>query len=113
MPLVLGEQLAATTRTAALTSVDDLAAGVRELHDLVAESGRDPSGIEVQVADEHGAAHDPARSAEQHRDHLGRLAEAGATWYVVHPPGDSVNECRDALAAYAAEMITPNQGGPG
>jgi probable F420-dependent oxidoreductase len=111
MPLVLGEQLAATTRTAALTSVDDLAAAVRELRDLVAEAGRDPAGIAVQVADEHGAVHDPARSTEQHRDHLGRLAEAGATWYVVHPPGGSVGECRDALAAYAADMVTPSRGG--
>lgn len=106
MPLVLGEQLAATTRTAALTGVDDLAAAVRDLRDLVAEAGRDPDRIEVQVADAHGALHDPSRSTEQHRDHLGRLAEAGATWYVVHPPGGSVGGCSDALAAYADEMIT-------
>lgn len=106
MPLVLGEQLAATTRTAALSSVGELAAAVRELRELVADNGRDPDGIDVQVADEHGAAHDPARSAEQHRDHLGRLTEAGATWYVVHPPGGSVEECRDALTAYATDMIT-------
>jgi len=107
MPLVLGEQLATTTRTAALSGVDDLAAAVLDLRELVAEAGRDPDTIEVQVADAHGAVHDPARSTEQHRDHLGRLAEAGATWYVVHPPGTSVGGCRDALAAYAAEMITP------
>jgi hypothetical protein len=94
MPLVLGEQLAATTRTAALTDVDDLAAAVRDLRGLVAEAGRDPDLIEVQVADAHGAVHDPSRSTEQHRDHLG------------HPPGDSVGGCGDALAAYAAEMIT-------
>jgi hypothetical protein len=103
MPLMMGEQLATVTRTEALTTPADLAAGVRELHELVAAAGRDPSGFAVQVYGPQGVLGD-GFSVEQRRDHLGELAEAGATHFVVSPPGGGVEESIDALAGFVRDV---------
>jgi len=44
-------------------------------------------------------------SAEEHRDHLGQLAEAGADGFVLRPPGDSLDHAVEALRHYAEDFL--------
>lgn len=101
--MLLGEQLAATARTAALSTPAQLAAAVRELHEMLDAAGRDPATVDVQVQSPQS---DPGGvSIEEHRHHLGELADAGATWFVVRTTGGGVDEACDALAAYGRDVI--------
>jgi len=43
--------------------------------------------------------------AQQHRDHLGQLAEAGVDSFVLRPPGDSVDHSVEALHQYAVTFL--------
>ena len=44
-------------------------------------------------------------SAEEHRDHLGQLADAGVDSFVLRPPGDSVDHAVEALHQYAETFL--------
>ena len=44
-------------------------------------------------------------SAEEHRDHLGQLADAGVDSFVLRPPGDSADHTVDALHQYAETFL--------
>ena len=44
-------------------------------------------------------------SAEEHRDHLGHLAEAGVDSFVLRPPGDSLDHTVEALHQYAETFL--------
>ncbi|MGH3299888.1 MAG: hypothetical protein ACRDP7_49695, partial [Trebonia sp.] len=46
-----------------------------------------------------------ANSAEEHRDHLGQLAEAGVDHFVLRPPGDSLDHAVEALQQYAETFL--------
>ncbi|MGH3299689.1 MAG: hypothetical protein ACRDP7_48680, partial [Trebonia sp.] len=46
-----------------------------------------------------------ANSAEEHRDHLGQLAEAGVDHFVLRPPGDSLDQAVEALQQYAETFL--------
>lgn len=104
-PLMMGEVMATTTRTAALTSYQELRDAVSELWEMATAHGRDAAALDVQVYDEQGLLAAPGFSHEQRRDHLGNLADAGATAFVIRPPGASVQECCDALADFAENVM--------
>ena len=103
MPLMLGEHAAATTGTELLTKPADVASGIRELKDMMAEAGRNPEDLSVQIQTLHGQLDGPY-SIEERRDHLGELAEAGVTDFVVSPAGDTLSQCLDTLAGYAQDV---------
>jgi probable F420-dependent oxidoreductase len=103
-PLLVGPEVAATTRMPPLT-VADLAAAVTELRDLVAAASRDPDAIDVQVQSQLSGALGEGRSADELRDHLGQLADAGATWFVVRVPVASAEGAFDVLAEFGREII--------
>jgi len=106
-PLLLDEHTANTTRTPPLTTPAELATAIADLHELAEEAGRDPAAIEVQVQSPQSAfLTDDTMSTEQHRDHLGQLAEAGVTSFVVQVPADDVEHARDGLHRYAADFGT-------
>jgi probable F420-dependent oxidoreductase len=105
-PLLLDEQVATATRTAALTTVEHLAEAVRELRVMMTDAGRDPGAMEIQVGQEGGEfGLEPHKAVERHRDFLGRLADAGATSYVVRLRAGSRAEFTDGLAEYASAFI--------
>jgi probable F420-dependent oxidoreductase len=106
MPLLIGEEAAATSRTAELSTPAQLAEAIADLHQLLAEAGRDPSTVSIQVQSRHSdhLVHRET-SWEEHRDFLGRLAEVGVTDVVVRTPGGSVAEAADALEEYARDGI--------
>ena len=106
MPLLIGEDMASTTRTAALATPAQLATAVEELRRLTQEAERDPSSMDVQVQSRHSdhLVHGET-SLEEHRDHLGELAAAGATQFVVRTQGASVEAAVEALQAYGRDVI--------
>jgi hypothetical protein len=73
---------------------------------MLADAGRDPATVDVQVQSPHSDFPGKAdMSLEEHRHHVGELAEAGVTWYVVRTAGRDVTEACDALAAYGRDVI--------
>jgi hypothetical protein len=57
--------------------------------------------VAVQVQSPHSRWMRGDDSLEEHRDHLGQLADAGVDWFVLQPPSGSVEACVDGLARYA------------
>jgi probable F420-dependent oxidoreductase len=104
-PLINDATAAATTRTALLDTPAALAAAVAEVRELAAEAGRDPGAITVQVESTDSVTWYRDPTLERHRHRLGEFAEAGATWFVMDPPGDDVERGIDALHRYGAEII--------
>ncbi|TQM11304.1 TIGR03619 family F420-dependent LLM class oxidoreductase [Pseudonocardia kunmingensis] len=105
-PLLIGDEAAATTRTAALKSPAELKDAVDELREMLADAGRDPATVDVQVQSRQSDfPGKPGGSLEEHRHHVGELAEAGVTWFVVRTSGADVGAACDALAAYGRDVI--------
>lgn len=101
-PLLLDQRTATTTRTPPLRTPGELATAIKELHELVLAEGRDPADIEIQVQTPQSAfLTDDTTSTEQHRDHLGQLAAAGVSSFVVQVPADDVGRAREGLHHYA------------
>ena len=105
MPLMMSPQLAKATRSACIDTVEELTEAIGELKDMVCEHGRSPSAVEVQVYSDRSAISANPFSAQSHTDYLGRLVEAGVTWFVVRPAASGLTECCDSMAAYGAEVI--------
>jgi probable F420-dependent oxidoreductase len=77
MPMIGPPTLASTTRTPHISSLDDIAAAVREIKELA--GGRaDQIDITVLYADD--SILDTKADVERHRDEFERMAEAGITW---------------------------------
>lgn len=110
MPLMLGERQASTSRTTALTTPAEVASEISELKNAMVDAGRDPDDVSIQIHTPQADLGD-GFSVEQRRDHLGELAEAGVTDFVVTPPGSSLSLCLDALAGYARDVagLEPTQ----
>uniref|UniRef100_UPI001C693F53 hypothetical protein n=1 Tax=Pseudonocardia pini TaxID=2758030 RepID=UPI001C693F53 len=79
--------------------------------DMLAEAGRDPAGVEVQVQSPVSDVLDGGRSAEEVLDHVGRLAEAGATWFVVRPPVGTIAQTVEAIDRIGAVLGVERAGG--
>ncbi|WP_395109669.1 TIGR03619 family F420-dependent LLM class oxidoreductase [Actinomadura sp. SCN-SB] len=105
-PLITSAEQAATTRMPAITSVGRLAEAIGELRELVAGAGRDPASIAVQVRSPWSRVLGTEVPAEEVRDHVGELAEAGVTQFVTTVPGDSTTAALDALARFGEEVIS-------
>ena len=104
-PLLIDESLAATTRTAALSTPDDLAVAVSELRELTEAEGRDPAALDVPVQSRHSDVLVTGGSLDEHRAHLKELAAAGATWFVVRVPASGLAEATEALDRYGRDVI--------
>ncbi len=107
-PLLNDETAAATTRTALIDTPARLATAVTELRQLVADEGRDPAAVAVQIesTSEHRAlvAEEPLGP---HVERLHELAAAGADWFVVDVPAHDARAAVEALARYGTEVIGP------
>jgi alkanesulfonate monooxygenase SsuD/methylene tetrahydromethanopterin reductase-like flavin-dependent oxidoreductase (luciferase family) len=106
MPLLIGEQAAATSRTAEIGTPAQLAEAIDDLRGLLTEAGRDPSSVSIQVQSHHSdhLVHRET-SWDEHRDFVGQLAAVGVTDVIVRTPGGSVAEAIDTLEEYAREGI--------
>ena len=77
MPMSGPPEMASTTRTPHLSGLDDIAAAVREIEEMAGERADE---IDVMVLYTDDSILEPGRDVERHRDALGRIREAGATW---------------------------------
>jgi probable F420-dependent oxidoreductase len=102
-PLMVSPEVARTSRTPGIATVAELAAQVKEVRDAAAAGGAGPLTIQVHTP-QAGFLQRPG-SAEEHRDHLGQLTEAGVDSFVLRPPGDSADHTVEALQQYAETFL--------
>ena len=103
--------LAKTARTVALSTPDDLAVLVADLHQRLAAAGRDPASVDITFACHAGG--DPASDdfdADAHIAGLGELAALGVTWVQVGLPGDDLGRTVATLERYGELVIARAHG---
>jgi probable F420-dependent oxidoreductase len=127
-PLMVSPEVARTSRTPGIATIAELAARIKEVRDAAAANGApaSTSTASMSTASMSTAApltiqvHTPQagfmqrpglNSAEEHRDHLGQLAEAGVDRFVLRPPGDSLDHAVEALQQYAETFLCPGAAG--
>lgn len=77
MPMSGPAEMATTTRTAHFSGLDDIAAAIREMKEMAGERA---SEIDVMVLYTDDSILKTGVDVERHRDALGRIRDAGATW---------------------------------
>ena len=104
-PFPTSAAMAATARTAALETVDDLRPMLDDLRRRLEEAGRsDPVDVHFTCG-AGGAPGDDRFNPEEHLAGLDRLAGAGVTWIGVTVPGDDLGRAVEALGRYGEEVI--------
>ncbi|HEY1636283.1 MAG TPA: LLM class F420-dependent oxidoreductase [Acidimicrobiales bacterium] len=101
MPLVGPAQVAATARTPHLQKAD-IAAKVAELRGLAGERG---AALDVAAPYGDGTIADTTKDVERHRDALGAMESAGASWLIMSGTTRSVSETYDFLQAFGSTYI--------
>lgn len=109
-PLMVSPEVARTSRTPGIATVAELAARIREVRDAAAANGA-IAPLTIQVHTPQAGFMQRPGSAEEHRDHLGQLAEAGVDRFVLRPPGDSLDHAVEALRQYAEVFLDGGDGG--
>jgi probable F420-dependent oxidoreductase len=104
-PLMVRPEVARTSRTPGIATVAELATQVNGVREAAAAVGAAPLIIQVHTP-QAGFMQRPG-SAEEHRDHLGLLEDAGVDSFVLRPPGDSVDHAVEALYRYAETFLGP------
>ena len=106
-PLMNTEAFAATVRSAPLVTLDDLAAAIHDLHELVEAEGRDPAGVSIQV-DGLGSVDGPFDVASER---VAAMEALGVTHVVVRPPSGPTAKVVEALEAFGSAVIGAGRGG--
>ncbi|MBP1820348.1 TIGR03619 family F420-dependent LLM class oxidoreductase [Mycobacterium sp. OAE908] len=104
MPIIAPAGMATTIRTAAIENATQFGAMVDQLRDGMAESGRDPMSIDVQVVCPHIEIDDPA-SLQRACDVLDELGAYGATSAVVQADGSSPQAAVDFIKAFGEAVV--------
>ena len=104
MPFPNPAESAARRKTPELSTIEQLAARLDEVHDLEATTGRTLQDVMFSPVgvDAYGA---PGWSADQFLDLAGRMAALGVTMLAVHIPAPSRAEYRDLIAGFGSEVI--------
>jgi probable F420-dependent oxidoreductase len=106
-PFPAPRQLAQTAKTPPLETVDDLAAMLDELWELVDGAGRDRADIDISFGTPAGrsiAADD--FDADAHIEGLTELAGIGVTWAPVQIPGHDLGHTLEVIARYGELVIS-------
>ncbi|OBK87351.1 LLM class F420-dependent oxidoreductase [Mycolicibacter sinensis] len=106
-PFAAPAGLAGTARTAAMDSLDALAAGIEDLRRRCDQANRDWSAIDICFSNLAGGrlGYDDF-DASAYLDGLGRLADVGVTWVQVAVPGDSLTRAIEAIEQFGESVIT-------
>jgi hypothetical protein len=102
---MVSQEVARTSRTPGIATVAGLAAKVKEVRDAAAGTSGTGAPLTIQVHTPQAGFMQRPGSAEEHRDHLGQLADAGVDSFVLRPPGDSVDRAVAALHQYAETFL--------
>ncbi len=108
-PLLVRPEVARTSRTPGIATIAELADKIKEVRDAAAAAGAPASTnsapLTIQVHTPQAGFMQRPGSDEEHRDHLGQLAEAGVDSFVLRPPGGSVCDAVEALHQYAQTFL--------
>ena len=104
MPMIGPAELARTTQTTPLTSLDDVMTAVAGMEEEAAAVGRTEPIDYLTSYNDPGLQH-PDRDTERHRHTLGRMARAGITHVVVTHPRAEPAAVLDWLAAFGDTFI--------
>ena len=106
VPFPAPRGLAATARTPALETLDDLRSLLDDLWHQAEDAGRDPATIDVSFTTlSGGSPGDDDYDHEAHLEALDDLAGLGVTWCMVRMPSDSVSRAVEALHRYGESVI--------
>jgi hypothetical protein len=101
---MVSQEVAQTSRTPGIATIAELAAKIKEVRDA-AQRGGAGTPLTIQVHTPQASFIQRCGSAEEHRDHLGQLADAGVDSFVVRPPGDSLDRTIESLQRYATAFL--------
>jgi probable F420-dependent oxidoreductase len=104
-PLMVSPEVARTSRTQGIATVAELAAQIKEVREAAARLNGDGAALTIQAHTPQAGFIQRCGSAEEHRDHLGQLADAGVDAFVLRPPGDSIGRTVEALHRYAQTFM--------
>lgn len=105
-PFAAPPGLAGTARTAAMDSLDALAAGIADLRRRCEEAGRDWTAIDVCFSNlAGGRLGDGDFDASAYLDGLEHLADAGVTWVQVAVPGAGLSQAIEAITQFGESVI--------
>jgi alkanesulfonate monooxygenase SsuD/methylene tetrahydromethanopterin reductase-like flavin-dependent oxidoreductase (luciferase family) len=104
-PLMVRPEVARTSRTPGIATIAELAAKIREVRDAAAAADGTGAPLTIQVHTPQAGFMQRPGSAQEHRDHLGQLADAGVDSFVLRPPGGSVCDAVEALHQYAETFL--------
>lgn len=103
MPLTGTAEMAATTRSPHLESIESISSRLAILRDL---AGDRFDALDIAIAYNDPTIHQPAVDVERHRDALAAYHELGATWIIVPGPTGEHPIARDFIEAFAQDYIT-------
>jgi probable F420-dependent oxidoreductase len=106
MPMSGPPEMATTTRTAHLGSLDDIAAAIRELREMAGERADE---IDVMVLYTDQSILDTDKDVERHRDALGQIAEIGATWVSFAWDFSTQSETLDFVEGFGSTYLSANR----
>ncbi len=104
MPMIGPAELAKTTQTATLATIEDVAAAIAELEQDATEAGRNEP-IDYLTSYDEASLRDAAGDVERHRDAFGRIEDAGLTNVIVSHVRDEPSVVLDWIAAFGETYI--------
>jgi len=104
MPIIAPAGMASVIGTAAIEDAGAFGARLGRLRAALADAGRDPSSVDVQVICPYVDLEDES-SLRQARDTLDELAGHGANWAVAHVDGSSPRAACDYIKAFGEAVI--------
>lgn len=105
-PFAAPPGLAKTAGTAAMDSLDALAAGIDDLRGRLDAAGRDPDAIDIVFNNfEGGSPGDDDFDADAYLAGVEKLAALGVTWLHVTLPGDSLAHALEATEKFGKTVI--------
>ena len=102
-PMINPAAVASSVRTAAIETTDDLSRAVDRLRQLTSDAGRDPSGIDIQVAVP-AVDFDDVHAVTALDRSIAKLTDAGATQILVHADATSASASEHYLKRFAAHV---------
>jgi probable F420-dependent oxidoreductase len=108
-PLLVRPEVARTSRTPGIATVAELAAKIKEVRAAAARINGDAASLTIQAHTPQTSFMQRPGSVEEHRDHLGQLADAGVDSFVLRPPGTTVDHTVEALHQYAEAFLAGRQ----
>jgi probable F420-dependent oxidoreductase len=104
-PLMVRPEVARTSRTPGIATVAELADKIKEVREAAAGINGAAAPLTIQAHTPQAGFLQRPGSVEEHRDHLGQLADAGVDSFVLRPPGDTVDHTIEALHQYAEAFL--------